>query len=83
MAKRETKGPAKTKSAEKKTKKADVPAVRPVAQPPKKGRERAAKTVTEANFPIVGMGASAGGLQALQEFFRHMPPNSGMAFVLI
>src|SRR5262249_14826177 len=34
-------------------------------------------------FPIVGVGASAGGLQALQQFFAHMPPDSGMAFVVI
>ncbi|MGD0553069.1 MAG: CheR family methyltransferase [Sedimentisphaerales bacterium] len=34
-------------------------------------------------FPIVGIGASAGGLEALDGFFRHMPSNSGMAFVVI
>src|SRR5687768_1761273 len=34
-------------------------------------------------FPVVGIGASAGGLPAFQEFFRAMPPDSGMAFVLI
>jgi two-component system, chemotaxis family, CheB/CheR fusion protein len=34
-------------------------------------------------FPLVGVGASAGGLQALQQFFAHMPPDSGMAFVVI
>jgi two-component system CheB/CheR fusion protein len=34
-------------------------------------------------FPVVGIGASAGGLQAFQEFFRSMPAESGMAFVLI
>ena len=34
-------------------------------------------------FPIVGIGASAGGLEALDGFFRHMPSNSGMAFVII
>jgi two-component system CheB/CheR fusion protein len=34
-------------------------------------------------FPLVGIGASAGGLQALQRFFTHMPPDSGMAFVVI
>ncbi|MGZ8423321.1 MAG: chemotaxis protein CheB, partial [Nitrospira sp.] len=33
--------------------------------------------------PIVGIGASAGGLEALQAFFRHMPPSSGMAFLVI
>ena len=32
---------------------------------------------------IVGIGASAGGLEALTEFFRHTPPDSGMAFVVI
>ncbi|MGM0552256.1 MAG: chemotaxis protein CheB [Pseudomonadota bacterium] len=32
---------------------------------------------------IVGIGASAGGLEALDTFFRHMPPESGLAFVVI
>jgi len=36
-----------------------------------------------ADFPIVGVGASAGGLKALQQFFQHMPDDSGMAFVVI
>ena len=35
------------------------------------------------SFPIIGIGASAGGLEAFEEFFRFMPPESGMAFVLI
>ena len=34
-------------------------------------------------FPIVGLGASAGGLEALEEFFKHMPPDGGMAFVVV
>jgi two-component system CheB/CheR fusion protein len=34
-------------------------------------------------FPIVGMGGSAGGLEAFEQFFSHMPPDSGMAFVVI
>ena len=32
---------------------------------------------------VVGMGASAGGLEAFEQFFTHMPPDSGMAFVLV
>ena len=32
---------------------------------------------------IVGIGASAGGLQAFKTFFANMPPDSGMAFVLV
>ena len=36
-----------------------------------------------APFAIVGLGASAGGLQAFSDFFDKMPDESGMAFVLI
>ena len=31
----------------------------------------------------VGIGASAGGLEALESFFTHMPPDSGMAFIIV
>ncbi len=34
-------------------------------------------------FPIIGIGASAGGLEALEKFFSHMPDNMGIAFVVI
>jgi two-component system CheB/CheR fusion protein len=34
-------------------------------------------------FPVVGIGASAGGLEALEEFFRNVPGKSGMAYVVI
>ncbi|MCY2926881.1 MAG: ATP-binding protein [Planctomycetota bacterium] len=34
-------------------------------------------------FPVVGMGASAGGLEVFEQFFRFMPADSGMAFVLV
>jgi len=34
-------------------------------------------------FPIVGIGASAGGLDAIERLFDHMPINSGMAFVIV
>ena len=34
-------------------------------------------------FLIVGIGASAGGIQALQEFFNKVPADSGMAYVVI
>ena len=40
----------------------------------------AAASVT---FPIVGIGASAGGLEALEQFLRRVPASSGMAFVII
>jgi two-component system, chemotaxis family, CheB/CheR fusion protein len=41
------------------------------------------RSAWEANFPIVGMGASAGGLEAFAAFFEAMPTDSGMAFVLV
>ena len=34
-------------------------------------------------FHIVGMGASAGGVEALREFFRQLPSESGMAFIVV
>jgi two-component system CheB/CheR fusion protein len=34
-------------------------------------------------FFTVGIGASAGGIQALKEFFEHVPDDSGMAYVVI
>ncbi len=40
---------------------------------------------TETEFPIVGIGASAGGLTAFESFFSGMPADAdpGMAFVLV
>jgi two-component system CheB/CheR fusion protein len=43
----------------------------------------AGQPVTSPGFLIVGIGASAGGLEAMEEFFRHMPPSSGMGFVVV
>jgi two-component system CheB/CheR fusion protein len=34
-------------------------------------------------FPIVGIGASAGGIEALEGFFRGMPPEPGVGFVVV
>ncbi len=36
-----------------------------------------------AAFPIVGIGASAGGLEAFSELLAHLPVDTGMAFVLV
>jgi two-component system CheB/CheR fusion protein len=32
---------------------------------------------------VVGIGASAGGLEAFEQFFSHLPPTTGIAFVLV
>jgi len=36
-----------------------------------------------ASFPIVGVGASAGGLEAFTQLLEHLPADTGMAFVFI
>ena len=36
-----------------------------------------------ASFPIVGVGASAGGLEAFTQLLKALPPDTGMAFVLV
>jgi two-component system, chemotaxis family, CheB/CheR fusion protein len=37
----------------------------------------------EKRFPVVGVGASAGGIEALESLFKAMPAAPGMAFVII
>ncbi|MFT4720340.1 MAG: PAS domain S-box-containing protein [Candidatus Azotimanducaceae bacterium] len=41
------------------------------------------QTAAKIKIPIVGIGASAGGLEALEEFFSHVPASPGVAFVVI
>lgn len=52
--------------------------------PAKLAKPVAAKQdATDAVLPIVGIGASANGLEAFENFFRACPADSGMAFVLV
>ena len=39
--------------------------------------------MSKKNFFVVGIGASAGGLRALEEFFENMPSDGGAAFIVI
>jgi two-component system CheB/CheR fusion protein len=58
---------------------------------PKKGKKAPAATKqpepgpsrAQSAFPIVGIGASAGGLEALELFLKHVPQGGGMAFVIV
>ena len=43
----------------------------------------ASPTKISSGVPVVGLGASAGGLEALKEFFAAMPADSGMGFVVV
>src|SRR5947209_20491586 len=38
---------------------------------------------THTPFPIVGIGASAGGLEAFIQLLTHLPANTGMAYVFV
>ncbi len=46
-------------------------------------KQPAPSPIDTDNFPIVGIGASAGGLEALETLFGAMPDNSGLGFVLV
>ena len=41
------------------------------------------KNSPQNSFPIVGIGASAGGLEAFTQLLTHLPDDTGMAFVLV
>jgi len=75
MATKKDRAKPKTKQTSSKTEKS--PAIAPVRKttsPSQKGK---------AVFPIVGIGSSAGGLEALQELFTNMPSDTGMGFVVV
>src|SRR5688572_26192535 len=65
--------------------KTDAPQQREPPRPP----PDAASDAQEADgserprFPVVGVGASAGGLEAFSQFLTHLPADTGMAFVLV
>jgi chemotaxis methyl-accepting protein methylase/signal transduction histidine kinase len=44
---------------------------------------RTNEALDRSGFPIVGIGASAGGLEAFKKFFSGLPGDSGLGFVLI
>ncbi|HSA97105.1 MAG TPA: chemotaxis protein CheB, partial [Acidobacteriota bacterium] len=39
--------------------------------------------VTQSDFSVVGIGASAGGLEALEQFFGNVKERPGMAFIVV
>ncbi len=43
----------------------------------------AVRTGSHKSFPIAGVGASAGGLEALEQFLGNVPQGCGMSFVVI
>src|SRR5512140_2767922 len=66
----EKRAPKKLASKPKHPRKASPP-------PPPRPRDEA------RSFPIVGIGASAGGLEAIEQFLSQVPATCGMAFVIV
>lgn len=56
--------------------------VTPNGMAPEAGKSVAHEATPEL-FPVIGIGASAGGLEALELFFRNVPQGSGLAFVVV
>jgi len=58
-----------------------------MAQPTQRRRATKQKAAPvraiDAPCPIVGIGASAGGLEALEAFMSHVPSDSGLAYVVV
>src|SRR6478672_6751293 len=50
---------------------------KPVAQPAVEIQQQV------SDFPVVGIGASAGGLEAFSAVLKNLPPDTGMAFVIV
>ena len=54
-----------------------------VAPAPKAHHAPRTRNAPVTDFPIIGIGASAGGLEAFEQFFRNLPAENGMAFILV
>ncbi len=52
---------------------------KPAAAPKEKSLDAEASVA----FPIIGIGASAGGFEALEQFLANVPEKCGMAFVIV
>ena len=58
--------------------------------PPRRAKKSTSETPAKASisrsvasFPIIGIGASAGGLEAIEQFMARIPAGSGIAFVIV
>lgn len=56
---------------------------RETAQTPASSTDDSVPSSQPSPFPVVGIGASAGGLEALEQFLSGVPTDSGMAYVIV
>src|SRR5437773_6352985 len=57
--------------------------VKPAREPRLQRATRSSARSFVPSFPVVGIGASAGGLEAFTHLLEHLPLDTGMAFVLV
>ncbi|HMK94215.1 MAG TPA: chemotaxis protein CheB [Candidatus Limnocylindrales bacterium] len=67
--------------AETKQKKEEKVEEQPKSEPD--GKSGTVETAKVSRFPVVGIGASAGGLEALKTLLENLPNNTGLAFVIV
>ena len=48
-----------------------------------KKKSTATVAVKEKSFPVVAIGASAGGLEAMMELLKYLPADTGMAYIYV
>jgi two-component system, chemotaxis family, CheB/CheR fusion protein len=75
--------PKKSPTVKKARKSSSSPKAPSSAETPTPRSQGVANNRSSNTFPIVGIGASAGGLEALSRFFSSLPADNGMGFVVI
>jgi hypothetical protein len=61
----------------------DVPPTEPVVSELEAREDPGQSDQPDQRFPVVAVGASAGGLEAFTDLLQHLPADTGMAFVFI
>jgi len=85
---KKTQSPAKAPTKPAATDRSTAGSAKKPPKPPPDRRDKTTPTEPAAplsgpGFFVVGIGASAGGLEAMSEMLNHLPPDIGMAFVLV
>jgi two-component system CheB/CheR fusion protein len=55
----------------------------PIADSNGSGKKRKLSTIKSDTFPVVAIGASAGGLEAITQLLQNLAPDTGMAFIYV
>ncbi|WP_319496424.1 CheR family methyltransferase [uncultured Cohaesibacter sp.] len=75
--------PSRSRRVAKRTGKPSAKASRPKGRKPDRSTATAAQKIAETSVRIVAIGASAGGLEPIEQLFEAMPTPPGLAFVIV